>query len=119
MADTTALVLGTGSLTGTVTAASPHATAVGKWLQAIGGKGDTTFLAFQLTGGASAIVVIQATMDGGTSTHTAHTFGASGEIYTIAVAGGTLYRAVCTAFTSGSPIVVASASGAAEVKVFA
>lgn len=114
--DTTHIVLGTGSPTGMVTAVQPHATAVGKWVQVTGSKTDETYLTFQLSGGASVTVVIQATLDG-TTTDTIHTFGASGEIYTVAAPGGTLFRAVCTAFTSGSPVVTASASGSAQVTV--
>ena len=114
--DKTHIVLGTGSPTGTVTAVQPHATAVGKWVQVTGSKTDETYLTFQLSGGASVTVVIQATLDG-TTTDTLYTFTASGEIYTVAAPGGTLFRAVCTAFTSGSPIVTASASGSAQVTV--
>jgi len=114
--DTTHIVLGTGSPTGTVTAVEPHATAVGSWVQVTGSKTDETYLAFQLSGGASVTVVIQASLDG-TTTDTLYTFTASGEIYTVAAPGGTLFRAVCTAFTSGSPIVTASASGSAQLTV--
>lgn len=114
--DKTHIVLGTGSPTGTVTAVQPHATAVGKWVQVTGSKTDETYLTFQLSGGASVTVVIQATLDG-TTTDTLYTFTASGEIYTVAAPGGTLFRAVCTVFTSGSPIVTASASGSAQVTV--
>lgn len=114
--DTTTLVLGTGSATGTVTAVQPHATAVGKWIQVTGSKTDETYLTFQLSGGASVTIVIQASMDG-TTPDTLYTFTASGEIYTVAAPGGTLFRAVCTAFTSGSPIVTASASGSAQLTV--
>ncbi len=114
--DTVTIVLGTGSTTGTVTAVQPHATAVGKWIQVTGSKTDETYLTFQLSGGASVTVVIQASMDG-TTTDTVYTFGASGEIYTVAAPGGTVFRAVCTAFTSGSPVVTASASGRAQITV--
>lgn len=115
--DTVTLVLGTGSPTGTVTAASPAASGVGKWVQAVGVKENDTFLAFQLSGGATATIVIQATLDEST-TDTVYTFAASGEIFTVAVPGGTRFRAVCTSFGSGSPIVTASASGKAQVKVY-
>lgn len=114
--DTTTKVLGTGSTTGAVTAASPNATAVGKWIQVTGSKTDDTYLTFQLSGGASVTVVIQASMDG-TTTDTVYTFTASGEIYTVTAPGGTIFRAVCTAFTSGSPVVTASASGRAQITV--
>lgn len=114
--DSTTKILGTGSPTSTVTAASPNATAVGKWIQVTGGKTDDTYLTFQLSGGASVTVVIQASMDG-TTTDTVYTFTASGEIYTVAAPGGTVFRAVCTAFTSGSPVVTASASGRAQITV--
>lgn len=114
--DTVTIVLGTGSTTGTVTAASPNATAIGKWIQATGGKESEDWITFQLSGGASATVVIQTSMDG-TTTDTPYTFLASGEIYEIPVRGGVVYRAVCTAFTSGSPIVKASVSGKATLTV--
>lgn len=114
--DTVTIVLGTGSTTGTVTAVQPHATAVGKWVQVTGGKTDSSYLTFQLSGGATVTVVIQASMDG-TTTDTVHTFGASGEIFTVSAPGGTVFRAVCTAFTSGSPVVTASASGKAQIAV--
>lgn len=114
--DTVKIVLGTGSPTGTVVGASPAATGVGKWVQAVA-KEDNTFLAFQLSGGATATIVIQATLDG-TTTDTVYTFGASGEIFTVAVPGGTLFRAVCTSFGSGSPVVTASVSGKAQIKVY-
>lgn len=114
--DTVHIVLGTGSTTGTVTAVQPHATAVGKWIQATGGKESEDWITFQLSGGASVTVVIQTSMDG-TTTDTPYTFLASGEIYQIPVRGGVVYRAVCTAFTSGSPIVKASASGKAQLTV--
>lgn len=114
--DTTVKVLGTGSATGTTTAVQPHATAVGKWVQVTGSKTDETYLTFQLSGGASVTIVIQASMDG-TTIDTVYTFTASGEIYTVAAPGGTLFRAVCTAFTSGSPVVTASASGRAQITV--
>lgn len=114
--DTTTIVLGTGSLTGTVTAASPNATAVGKWYQVTGGKESEDFLTFQLTGAATATVVIQTTLDG-TTPDTPFTFTANGQVYEIAVRGGMLYRAVATAFTSGSPVVVASVSGRAQLTV--
>lgn len=114
--DTVTIVLGTGSPTNTVTAVQPHATAVGKWVQVTGSKTDETYLTFQLSGGASVTVVIQATMDG-TTVDTVYTFTASGEIYTVAAPGGTVFRAVCTAFTSGSPVVKASVSGRAQLLV--
>lgn len=114
--DTTTIVLGTGSLTGTVTAATPNASGIGKWLQPTGGKESEDWLTFQLSGGASATVVIQTSLDG-TTTDTPYTFTASGEIYQIPVRGGVIYRAVCTAFTSGSPIVKASVSGKAQLTV--
>lgn len=114
--DTPTIVLGTGSTTGTVTAVEPHVTAVGDWIQVTGSKTDETYLTFQLSGGASVTVVIQASMDG-TTTDTLYTFTASGEIYTVAAPGGTVFRAVCTAFTSGSPVVKATASGAAKITV--
>jgi len=114
--DTVTIVLGTGSLTGAVTAVQPHATAVGKWIQVTGSKTDETYLTFQLSGGASVTVVIQASMDG-TTVDTVYTFTASGQIYTVAAPGGTVFRAVCTAFTSGSPVVTASASGKAQITV--
>lgn len=113
--DVTTKVLGTGSATGTVTAVQPHATAVGKWIQVTGSKTDETYLTFQLSGGATVTVVIQASMDGA-EIDTPHTL-VEGEIYTIAAAGGTVFRAVCTAFTSGSPVVTASASGRAQITV--
>jgi hypothetical protein len=114
--DTVTIVLGTGSTTGTVLGASPAATGVGKWLQATGGKESEDWLTFQLSGGASATVAIQTSLDG-TTTDTAYTFLASGEIYQIPVRGGVVYRAICTAFTSGSPIVKASVSGKAQLLV--
>lgn len=114
--DTVTIVLGTGSTTGTVTAASPNATAVGKWLQPTGGKESEDWITFQLSGGATATVVIQTSLDG-TATDTPYTFTASGEIYAIPVRGGVIYRAVCTAFTSGSPVVKASVSGKAQLTV--
>ncbi|HAM54180.1 MAG TPA: hypothetical protein DCQ64_01690 [Candidatus Rokubacteria bacterium] len=114
--DTVTIVLGTGSPTGTTTAVQPHATAVGKWIQVTGSKTDETYLTFQLSGGASVTIVIQATMDG-TTVDTVYTFTASGQIYTVAAPGGTVFRAVCTAFTSGSPVVTASASGRAQLTV--
>lgn len=114
--DVTTKVLGTGSATSTVTAATPHATGIGKWLMATGGKTDSTYWTFQLSGGASATVVIQASMDG-TTVDTLYTFTASGEIYTVAAPGGTVFRAVCTAFTSGDPVVTASVSGRAQITV--
>lgn len=113
--DTVTIVLGTGSTTSTVTAVEPHATAVGKWLQVTGAKTDATYLTFQLSGGASATVVLQASLDGvKIDTPTTLT---EGEIYVIPAAGGTVYRAVCTAFTSGSPVVKASVSGRAQITV--
>lgn len=111
--DVTTLVLGTGSPTGTVTAVQPHATAVGKWIQVVGRKTDSTYLSFQLSGDATATVVIQSSMDG-VEIDTPHTL-VEGEIYTIAAAGGTVFRAVCTAFTSGSPVVTAGVSGQAQL----
>lgn len=114
--DITVTALGTGSATGTVTAASPHATAVGKWIQVTGTKTDGTYVTFQLTGGATATVEIQASLDG-TTTHQTHEFTASGEIFTVTAPGATVFRAVCTAFTSGSPVVLASASGRAQLVV--
>lgn len=114
--DTVTIVLGTGSTTGTVTAASPAASGVGKWVQVTGGKESEDWLTFQLSGGASATVAIQTSLDG-TATDTPYTFMASGEIYQIPVRGGIVYRAVCTAFTSGSPIVKASVSGKAQLSV--
>lgn len=114
--DTTTIVLGTGSLTGTVTAASPNATAVGKWIQVTGGKESEDWITFQLSGGASATVVIQTSLDG-TATDTPYTFVSSGEIYQIPVRSMVLYRAVCTAFTSGSPIVKATVTGEAKLTV--
>lgn len=113
--DVTVKVLGTGSTTGAVTAVQPHATAVGDWIQVTGAKTDATYLTFQLSGGASVTVVIQASLDG-TEIDTPHTL-VEGQIYVIAAPGGTVFRAVCTAFTSGSPVVTASASGAATIKV--
>ena len=112
--DITTKALGTGSPTGTVTAASPHATAVGRWLEVHGRKTDGTYLSFQLAGGATATVVIQSSMDG-VEIDTPHTL-VEGEIYTIAAAGGTVFRAVCTAFTSGSPVVTAGVSGQAQLR---
>lgn len=111
--DATVKVLGTGSPTGTVTAVQPHATAVGRWIQVVGKKTDSTYLTFQLSGGAAATVVIQASMDG-VELDTTHTL-VEGEIYKIEAAGGTVFRAVCTAFTSGSPVVTAGVSGQAQL----
>lgn len=114
--DTVTIVLGTGSPTGTVLGASPAATGVGKWAQVVGGKESEDWVTFQLSGGASATVAIQTSLDG-TATDTPYTFTASGEIYQIPVRGGVVYRAICTAFTSGSPIVKASVSGKAQLLV--
>lgn len=113
--DSTTKILGTGSATGTVLGASPAATGVGKWLQATAGVTDGTFWTFQLSGAASATVVIQTSMDGVTI-DTPKTL-VEGEIYKIENAGGTVYRAVATEFTSGSPIVTAAVSGQAQVTV--
>lgn len=114
--DKVTAVLGTGSSTGAVTAAAPAASGVGKWIQATGAREDTTFLSFQLAAMGSTTIVIQASMDG-TTIDTPYTFTASGQIYTIPACGGCIYRAVCTAYTSGSPVVSASASGRAQVTV--
>lgn len=114
--DLTTKVLGTGSATGTVLGASPAATGIGKWLQATGAKTDDTYWTFQLSGGATATIAIQASMDG-TTIDTPYTFTASGQIYTVAAPGGTVFRAVCTAFTSGDPVVTASVSGRAQITV--
>lgn len=114
--DKVTIVLGTGSPTNTVTAVQPHATAVGKWYEVTGGKESEDWLTFQLSGGASATVAIQTSLDG-TATDTPYTFTTSGQIYQIPVRGGVVYRAICTAFASGSPIVKASASGKAQLLV--
>ena len=100
--DTVTIVLGTGSTTGTVTAVEPHATAVGDWVQVTGAKTDATYLTFQLSGGASVTVVIQASLDG-VKIDTPKTL-TEGEIYAIPAAGGTVYRAVCTALDRKSVV---------------
>lgn len=114
--DSTVLVLGTGSATGAVTASAPHASAVGKWLQVVGQKTDSTYLTFQITSMGSNVVRIEASMDG-TNPDVLYTFTADKQIYRVEAAGGTVYRAVCGTFAAASPVVTASASGKAQVKV--
>jgi hypothetical protein len=112
--DSVTPVLGTGSLTGAVTASEPDASAVGNWLQVTGGKRDETFLTFQVTAMGANVVRIEASLDG-VNGDTLYTFTADKQIYRVEACGGCLFRAVCGTFAVTSPVVTASVSGAAKV----
>ena len=114
--DTRTIALGTGSLTGAVTAASPAASGVGKWHYVTGTRTDSTYLTFQLSAVGSTTILIQASLDG-TAIDTTYTFTADNQIYKVAACGGCLYRAICSAYTSGSPVVTVTVSGQAQVGV--
>lgn len=114
--DTTTIVLGTGSRTGTVTAASPAASGVGDWIQVTGAKESEDFLTFQISGMGTNVVRIEVSLDG-VAPDVPYTFTADNQIYKIEACGACVYRAICGTFTSGSPIVKATVSGKASLKV--
>lgn len=113
--DVVHLVLGTGSGTGAVATSHPSATGTGAWFQ-VTGKGDLTYITVQVKGLASNTINLEASMDG-TNTDVVLNLTVDKKLYTTPACGGCLYRVVAATYVSGTPIVMASASGTAQVAV--
>lgn len=109
-------VLGTGSATGAVVAAHPSATGTGGWFHASNTASAADYLACQVSAMGTNTITIEGSLDN-TNADTLTTFTADKQIKTIPVTAGISYRAVVSAYTSGSPVVKCTVSGSAQIVV--
>lgn len=99
-------------------AAHPSATGTGAWFYAGPGTTASDYLACQVSAMGTNTIAIEASLDG-TNADSITTFTADKQIKTIPITAGILYRAVVSAYASGSPVVKCTVSGAAQIVVIA
>lgn len=99
-------------------AVHPSATGTGAWFYGSPGTTSTDYLACQVSAMGTNTIAIEASLDS-TNADSLQTFTADKQIRTVPVTAGIAYRAVVSAYTSGSPVVKCTISGSAQIVVIA